>query len=192
MIYLLLGFRWLLAAVLVTFGGRKLLAGGIDQLAEDMANYRVLPDAMLRPAAIVLPWLEVAAGLCLALGILLVPASVCVGLMLGGFTVVISWHLLRGHEFRCGCGDDETISWMIVLRDLVLCMAAFMVAVGPSAGLAIWAGWGAGQVFVSAGTLLPVPLMTILIVVFARIVVVGRRIQVARSAAAKRSRWTAA
>jgi uncharacterized membrane protein YphA (DoxX/SURF4 family) len=191
MIYLLLGFRWLLAAVLVTFGGRKLLTGGIDQLAADMANYRVLPDSMLRSAAITLPWVEVATGLCLALGILLVPASVCAGALLGGFTVVIAWHLSRGHQFRCGCGDDETISWIIVARDLALCVAAVMVAAGPSAGLAIWAGWGAGHVSASAGTLLPVPLLTILIVVFARIVVVDRRLQATRSTD-KRSRWTVA
>jgi uncharacterized membrane protein YphA (DoxX/SURF4 family) len=187
MVYLLLGFRWLLAAVLITFGGRKLLTGGIGQLAIDMANYKVLPETLLRPAATLLPWVELGAGLCLALGILLVPAAAGVALLLAVFTVTIAWHLLRGRRFRCGCGDNALISWTIVWRDLALCAAAVTAAVGPSAGLAIWGGPGAGHVASSSATLLPVPFITILIIVCARVLIAGRRLQTAARPGGRRT-----
>ncbi|MBW7996428.1 MAG: hypothetical protein FVQ81_07670 [Candidatus Glassbacteria bacterium] len=94
------------------------------QFARIVDNYQILPPATVNFTAIVLPWLELISGLLLLAGLVRGGAS----LVLAGLTLVfiaaISFNLIRGVEFDCGCfGSGHTPPWRILLRDagLLLC-----------------------------------------------------------------------
>lgn len=167
---LLLAARWLVAIVLLIAGIRKLLAPSREQTIKAVRSYGMLPDALVVPAACVLPWLEITLGALSCVGVAIVITAVCTALVFAAFAIAIGWHLLRGHRFACGCGGGGEISWQLVGRDFALCAIAIVIAIGPSAGLAIWPGWGAGAVARSAEALIPVPLITILLMIGARVV----------------------
>ena len=90
-------------------------------------NYRILPSGLINLAALVMPWVEVIAGLCLILGVWVRPARWIVGTMLVVFMIAIAVNLARGNAIDCGCFDtsaankthEERIAdmWFVILRD---------------------------------------------------------------------------
>jgi uncharacterized membrane protein YphA (DoxX/SURF4 family) len=66
-------------------------------------NYRILPAVLIGPAAIVLPWLELLAGLALLLGFLRRGAALLVSSMLLLFIAALTIDLARGIPVDCGC-----------------------------------------------------------------------------------------
>ena len=72
--------------------------------AHSINNYQLLPDAMINPLAIYLPWLE----LLTAVAVLAIPACrrgawILFGLMLAVFIAAISAAMARGINIDCGC-----------------------------------------------------------------------------------------
>lgn len=97
-------------------------------------NYRILPGSLIHISALVMPWLELLAGLCLILGIWTRAARNVVALMLIVFMIAIAINLLRGNAIDCGCFDvaaagkthEEQIRdmWIVLIRDagmLLMC-----------------------------------------------------------------------
>ena len=97
-------------------------------------NYRILPAGLINVSAIVMPWVEVLAGLALVLGVWKRAARWIIALMLVVFIVAISINLGRGNAIDCGCFDvsaagktyEERIRdmWLVIARDigmLVMC-----------------------------------------------------------------------
>jgi uncharacterized membrane protein YphA (DoxX/SURF4 family) len=68
-------------------------------------NYRLVPGALVNVMALVLPWIELLAGLALILGIWTRTSAALVGALLGVFVVAISVNLARGNAIDCGCFD---------------------------------------------------------------------------------------
>ena len=102
--------RWLLGAVLVVAGGFK--AAHPVEFHADLVAYGIgLPDAWLRGTAVMLPWLEVVAGI--ALGVDLWPETIrFVGVGLSAvFVAVLAQAMVRGLEVRCGCFGPLTPGW---------------------------------------------------------------------------------
>lgn len=107
-----------------------------------LANYRLLPEALLAPAARALPAFELATGLALviapfsALGGL---AALALLLLVTGAVVI---NLLRGRrDVGCGCGgieDEQMLSWALVVRNTVLIMLALVALAPPAARDLIW------------------------------------------------------
>jgi hypothetical protein len=102
--------RWLLGMVLVAAGGFK--AAHPVEFHTDLVAYGIgLPDAWLRGTAVMLPWLEVVAGI--ALGVDLWPETIrFVGVGLSAvFVAVLAQAMVRGLEVRCGCFGPLTPGW---------------------------------------------------------------------------------
>ncbi len=173
MAYLVLAARWLLAVVLIGAGVAKLPADGRDAAAQAIENYGVLPRRLRRPAAAALPYGEITLGLLLCLGVLLRVSADCVAVMLGAFAASVGWHVQRGHRFGCGCGGGGSISWSLAARDGASACLAAVVAWRPSSGLALLPGWGAVSVHASARSLLPVPLVVIVLLVLVRVLIMA-------------------
>jgi hypothetical protein len=100
-----------------------------------VAGYRLLPEALVRPASGVVVAAEIAAipgALQLIPGLNPLPA-----LLLLGYAVAMGVNLLRGHsDIDCGCGGTPMpISWMAVARNLVLAALFGWAAVLPVAPL---------------------------------------------------------
>ena len=132
--------------------GIVFVAAAIPKIADPPAfahmiyNYRLLPGGLINALALLMPWLELLAGLALILGVWRREAAVVVGALLIVFLVAIGVNLARGHAVDCGCFDvrsagkprDELLSEMrmVLLRDvgLLLLAAQVLVAAGPRAG----------------------------------------------------------
>jgi putative oxidoreductase len=91
-------------------------------------NYRLVPGAFVNLMALVMPWLELLAGLALILGIWTRASAGLVAGLLLVFIVAISLNLARGNAIDCGCFDvsaaDKTAEERLadmrldILRDL--------------------------------------------------------------------------
>ena len=100
--------------------------------AQDVANYRVIPAALVPLLAAAVVGIELLAGIALVIGVMDRPAAAVLAVLLAAFTALLAQALLRGIDLRCGCfGGDERASWWTVVRDLVMLAAAAAVARGP-------------------------------------------------------------
>jgi len=71
--------------------------------AQMLSNYRLLPDALVNPAALVLPWLEMVAGICLVAGLIRRGAALWIAAMLGLFIGALAINIARDVAVDCGC-----------------------------------------------------------------------------------------
>ena len=98
---------FVLAAVFVVAGISKI--ADPPGFAEEVYNYRLLPGAAVNALALVLPWLEVLAGLALFLGLWRRTAAGIFGLLLLVFIGALAINLARGRPVDCGCfGTSKT------------------------------------------------------------------------------------
>jgi uncharacterized membrane protein YphA (DoxX/SURF4 family) len=153
---LLLLARWLLAAIFLisAFGKLRDRRGFVAAVLD----YRVLPQRWARRFAVVLPWLELALGLMLVLGIGTRVAAVLSALLLFVFIIAMGVNLLRGRtDLNCGCGGArhaQTISSRLIARNLGLILLALPLAVWGQDHLRV-AGWlGPGLAYLLAGLVL--------------------------------------
>ena len=105
-----------LTAGVEKFRHRALLPGVI-------ANYRLLPEKLIAPAAFALPFTEMAVGAALVIG--LTPAPIIAAmLLLALFAGAMAINILRGRRhISCGCGRPElqqSLGWPLVARNLLL------------------------------------------------------------------------
>jgi putative oxidoreductase len=101
--------------------------------AQDVANYRVVPAALVPFVAAAVVGVELLAGISLVAGVMERAAAAVIAWLLVTFTVFLCQALLRGIDLRCGCfGGDEPASWWTVARDLVMLAAAVAIARGPA------------------------------------------------------------
>jgi len=95
-----------------------------DQFAEIVYNYKLMPGMAVNVMAIVLPWVELLAGLFLILGIWVKDSAAILGALLVVFIGAIGINLARGLDFDCGCfstaGGHKNSSIMLLLRDAIL------------------------------------------------------------------------
>ncbi|MFL5264489.1 MAG: MauE/DoxX family redox-associated membrane protein [Anaeromyxobacteraceae bacterium] len=101
--------------------------------AKDLANYRLVPAALVPWAASAVVGVEIVAGLALVLGVGARAAALVAGALLLLFVGGLAQALLRGIDLRCGCfGSEESATWGTVLRDVVMLVPAVAVVwLGP-------------------------------------------------------------
>lgn len=100
--------------------------------AKIIYGYALFPHATINLIAIILPFIELVAGISLISGIFPRAAALIVIGMLGFFIAAIAFNLARGHEFDCGCfsadGEPTTsAAWMALIRDIFLLAMAVHV-----------------------------------------------------------------
>jgi uncharacterized membrane protein YphA (DoxX/SURF4 family) len=129
---LALAARLYLAAIFLLACWHKILEPAAFAL--DIATYQILPLVLVNPLAIVLPWVELAAGLMLLLGFRTRAAALLLAGMMVMFTVAISIAVAKGLDMSCGCfasqgSAEDPISWWTILRDaswLLLAVCVFI------------------------------------------------------------------
>ena len=129
--WLALPARWYLGALFVLASWHKIAVP--HDFAVDVATYAILPLALVNPVAIVLPWVELAAGLMLLLGARVRAGAILVAAMMVVFLAALVLALARGLDMSCGCfasrgAESDPISWLTVLRDVAWLALSVLVA----------------------------------------------------------------
>ncbi len=125
-----LAVRWFLGTVFLYASYHKIVSPA--HFAKIIYGYYLFPDASINIIAIVLPFLELFAGLALILGIYPRSAALIINGMLLGFIVVLGINLARGQQFDCGCfsvsetGYTYTAGHLLV-RDIIFFVLGLQV-----------------------------------------------------------------
>lgn len=121
-----------LSVIFLTGAWQKLRDRALFQA--NIENYRLLPDSLAWPAAILLPLWEAAAGILLLLEATRPAGAVLAIGLLSVVTTAVAINLMRGRtEIDCGCGSlgghvgDQTLNWGLTVRNAVLAIAAVLV-----------------------------------------------------------------
>jgi uncharacterized membrane protein YphA (DoxX/SURF4 family) len=133
----LLAIRVVLGLMFVYMGLNKLVDPVVFLKA--IHQYRMLPESpgiYLNLAAVVLPWLEIFAGMALLLGMHIRGAALALIIMLGVFTPAVYLRALEVQretpqsffdiKFDCGCGSGPEVIW----RKLLMNIGLFLLALG--------------------------------------------------------------
>jgi hypothetical protein len=98
------------------------------EFARAAYQYHLLPDWAINMVAVLLPWLELVAGLAvLTMAKMRDAAAAILGVLLVMFAVAISLNIYRGIEAPCGCFaalGKTPAGWWHLGGDLLLCLAA--------------------------------------------------------------------
>lgn len=104
--------RVVLGCWFVFSGGMKVFGSGLDRFTRDVANYQLVGPPLDAIAAYTVPWFEIAAGLCLMLGVLRRGAILTLGGLVVVFAVCIGWAWAHQLDISCGChGGDAPIHY---------------------------------------------------------------------------------
>lgn len=92
-------------------------------------GYKLIPFSLSNLFAIAVSWSEIVAATFLILGILTRKAAGAIFLLLVMFTTAITTVLVRGMVIDCGCFGEggATTSWLLLVRNVVLLLCAFLV-----------------------------------------------------------------
>lgn len=99
--YLLLVIRLFLGFIFIYAGMEKI--ADPDGFSRSINNYKLLPFSTINIAALILPWLEVIAGILLIFGVAVKENSFIISSLLGIFIIAIAISLFRGLNIDCGC-----------------------------------------------------------------------------------------
>ncbi len=98
------------------------------EFAQAIANYRLLPQALINPAALLLPWVEVVCGVGLVSGLMRRGSALVIGILLLAFIAALAISLVRGLDIHCGCFSLGAGSGPKLYLDIVLDMVLLAVA----------------------------------------------------------------
>jgi uncharacterized membrane protein YphA (DoxX/SURF4 family) len=122
--------RAVLAVVFIWACVHKILDPG--GFALQVATYQILPLELVNLQAIVLPWVELAAGLLLILGLWTRAAAVVTCGMNAMFIVAIAMALAADLQLQCGCfasaAAGHEMSPSLIVRDAALFAAGALLA----------------------------------------------------------------
>jgi uncharacterized membrane protein YphA (DoxX/SURF4 family) len=120
--------RWLALPARLYLGG-LFIAASLHKIANpasfalDVATYRLLPLVTINMFALVIPWVELIAGVMLVLGLRVRAAALVTSGLMAAFMGALGWALVQGLEMSCGCFASQSaakfdpISWHTMLRD---------------------------------------------------------------------------
>jgi putative oxidoreductase len=113
------------------------------EFAEAVMAYRLIPEILVGVVAAILPWVEIAAGLCLVVGLKRRSCLIILSGLLVGFLVIILVTMARGLKIDCGCGlfSQRQVGPAAIMEDLFLLAWA--------SGLYWWELMAAGPFFLS-------------------------------------------
>lgn len=115
--------RVTVGTVLLVAGFQKL--GSAQSFAQEISNYRLLPEASIDLIAVTLPWFELLVGALLIVGLQTQVAALSASLLFLGFEVFIVSALVRGLNIDCGCfSGASAVSWVHAVVDLLLLASA--------------------------------------------------------------------
>jgi uncharacterized membrane protein YphA (DoxX/SURF4 family) len=92
----------------LTLGGVFIWAGWVkvadpQGFATAVRNYQLLPEALVNPVALLLPWIEVLCGGLMICGVWVSGSVFIVNVLLAVFIAALALNWVRGVDVSCGC-----------------------------------------------------------------------------------------
>jgi putative oxidoreductase len=120
--------RWVREVLAWIFGGVFIWAGWVKvqnpvQFLVSVRSFHLLPDPFAAWLALMLPWLEIFAGLCVLTGWLRRGGLLILNVSLVAFGIALISAAARGLDVECGCfggGKGTTTIVEALVRDVVL------------------------------------------------------------------------
>ena len=136
--------------------GAVFIAASLDKVqhpvgfARSVSYYHMLPPATLNVFALLVPWVELVAGVALVIGVASRGAGLLVGGLLAVFTVAIVAALARGIDISCGCfstipGEGHKVGIDLVVRDVLMLVAVIPVVLWGGGAFSLDGVFGAGR-----------------------------------------------
>jgi uncharacterized membrane protein YphA (DoxX/SURF4 family) len=126
--WLTLALRYVLGFIFVYAAIEKIAVP--EEFAKTILNYRILPLAAVNMFAVVLPWVELLAGLGLIAGISVRSNAAIILGMLIVFSIAIAIALVRGLDISCGCfgtASAAKVGWSRLGEDIAMIIGAWIV-----------------------------------------------------------------
>ena len=108
--------RWAVAGIFLAAAVPKIL--NPSGFAADISHYAMLPDGLVNPLAVILPWIEAVMGWALLSGFSAEGGIVLANLMLLVFLGAMGQAWVRGLDINCGCFGHSNARGEIVLSIL--------------------------------------------------------------------------
>ena len=134
----ILVLRVAIGLVFVVAGLAKV--GHATEFAAQIAGFRLLPQPVVAPMALVLPFLELLLGGYLVIGLFTRASAWTAAALFALFDAAIASAVVRGMTVSCGCfgpNDTTVTTWPEVARDAVLVVIAIVVALRAPGMLAL-------------------------------------------------------
>lgn len=136
---------WIIFALRIAIGAIFIVAGALkvghpEALAATIAATRLLPQPVIAPFALVLPFFEIGLGGYLVAGLFTRTAAMVASAQFSIFAIVIATLVVRHIPVACGCfgpQDSTPASWMEVIRDIVLAIIAWIIVMRAPGRLAV-------------------------------------------------------
>lgn len=100
------------------------------QFSKEIANYQMLPNIVINAFALILPWIELFAGIMFIIGAKIKSSGIVISILLLMFIFAISTAYARDLNINCGCTAQlgaELIGWGKIFEDLLMLGGAFFV-----------------------------------------------------------------
>jgi uncharacterized membrane protein YphA (DoxX/SURF4 family) len=132
--------RLALGAIFVAASIGKL--GKVDETVRAVRAYRILPESLVHPVAYALPYLEIAVGVLLIVGLGTRVVAILAGVMLLLFIAAVISAGARGLKIDCGCfggggAVEQTHYVREVARDSAFFLLPLWLAISPKSRLSL-------------------------------------------------------
>jgi putative oxidoreductase len=131
--------RTLLVVFRLVLGGLFVYAGVVKVLdpldfAQNIRNYRLVGQSLSFMAAVVLPWLEILAGVALAAGIWKRASALIITGLLVFFILLTLVTIARGLDVECGCFGalSRKSGFGVILEDLGMLFMGLCLLFAPA------------------------------------------------------------
>ncbi|OYT15907.1 MAG: DoxX family protein [Bacteroidetes bacterium 4572_77] len=135
--YIILICRILVGYVFLSFGISKIADPAF--FAKEIGNYGIAPEWSLNLIALILPWIEIFAGLMLIMGINIKANSLLIASLLVFFIVMIASAWARGLDISCGCSAHNPMKVGLpkILENSACTILCVLMWMFPNKGLTI-------------------------------------------------------
>jgi uncharacterized membrane protein YphA (DoxX/SURF4 family) len=129
----------------IAIGGILIVAGAFKighgaEFAQQIAMFRLLPQPVVAPLALLLPFVEVLVGAYLVVGLFTRASAWVAAALFLIFDAAIASAVVRGLTLSCGCfgpSDKSVTTWAEVARDAIFIVLAVIVALRSPGTLAL-------------------------------------------------------
>lgn len=131
--YINLVIRIVVGLIFIIFAAGKISEPTL--FAKSIANYDMLPHKLINLLAIILPWIEIVAGLLLMFGVRLKANILLIAAMLIVFNIAITTAMARGLDIECGCYAniaEQKVGFKKLVENFFLLIALLFIYLFPN------------------------------------------------------------